>query len=978
MIPPSLPANENDRLTALHSIGILDTDPEEDFDNITKLAAWICRVPDSMVSLIDSDRQWFKSRIKLEICETDRKISFCGHAIHHLQDDVFVVEDALEDQRFNDNPLVTGEPYIRFYAGAPLVDEHGFALGTLCVIDRQPRKLTADQIQGLRTMARSVSALLQIRKQNKDLASEKEYTLRSLTHASPYLLIINREGSIQQIGDNFSISLPGICIGSKFDDFFSWESFNPAEIFTPDFNSKGIYIFSAKAQPQLYKSSIRLFSPDSFVIFANPVVNHQFPLVNYHVNVSHFQSQDYFSEFLFIRDSAVKSLAEMLEMNERISGKNKELRRIREELEVAKSALEEKVEERTLQVKHLAYFPHQNPNPVVELDVEKRVISYVNPAAENFFFNLLKKGFEGFISGIGLSNQDVLSGKSKKHRTEIGDNFLEANMFFVPGSSKLRFYFHDLTEIRNSQKEAEIKRLDFIRQQDILLEIRSLPSNLDFNEKLRIISQRASSFLGSHRSSIWFYSDENKSAIHTDAVFLKESLSFSEPLSLHRSDFPGYFEALTRHQEIVAVDAVHDPRTCEFAEVYLKPLGICSMLDVPIRRQNDVFGVLCSEYTGTLLKTWTENEIAFANSIADAISLAYETEQLKISQKNLAQKTRSLEQTMEQLVNMQGDLIRQEKLATLGMLIAGIAHEINTPLGAIKASNQIVEDTLRNEVFTSLAKMNQENFRQALDLFHLYQPAELPLNTREERALLKDLEEKLAAKYPLLKQPSRFARMILELGFHNLDPVLNRFLSSQDNKEVFHFALSLIRMNKSVQTIGIGVDKAARVVKALNNFSHGNLNQVMVDFNLYEGLELAITILWNKIKDGATIKLDVGRDVVLHGNQEELGQVWTNLINNALQASANKCVIHIQHGISGNWHHLKFSNDGPPIPEEILPKIFDAFFTTKSFGEGTGLGLNISRQIIEKHGGSIIVNSNSLETIFEVILPVNQPNQSAQ
>jgi signal transduction histidine kinase len=179
-------------------------------------------------------------------------------------------------------------------------------------------------------------------------------------------------------------------------------------------------------------------------------------------------------------------------------------------------------------------------------------------------------------------------------------------------------------------------------------------------------------------------------------------------------------------------------------------------------------------------------------------------------------------------------------------------------------------------------------------------------------------------------------------------------------------------MNKSVGTIEIAVDKAARVVKALNNFSHGNLEQELVDFQLRDSIDSVVTILWNKIKTGASVKLDVELNVLIFGNQEELAQVWTNLMNNALQASNNKCNILIRHWLVGGWHHIRFSNDGPPIPQEVLPKIFDAFFTTKKQGEGTGLGLNISKQIIEKHGGQIKVDSREGDTSFDIILPVKR------
>lgn len=137
MIPAPIPINETQRLNALQSLLVLDTPPEERFDRITRFAAAEFNVPVALVSLIDDKRQWFKARVGLDACETSRDISFCGHAIEG--DDVLVVEDARLDPRFADNPLVTGGPLIRFYAGAPLILPEGLSVGTLCVIDTTPR-----------------------------------------------------------------------------------------------------------------------------------------------------------------------------------------------------------------------------------------------------------------------------------------------------------------------------------------------------------------------------------------------------------------------------------------------------------------------------------------------------------------------------------------------------------------------------------------------------------------------------------------------------------------------------------------------------------------------------------------------------------------------------------------------------------------------------------------------------------------------
>lgn len=177
MKPAPIPIDDAFRIDTLQSLNILDTAPEERFDRLTRLARRLFDVPIALVSLVDERRQWFKSHDGLEATETPRDVSFCGHAI--LGNDVFLIPDAKADERFADNPLVTGEPFVRFYAGCPLVMSNGSTLGTLCIIDHMPRELDDDDISLLKDLARM---------------AEQELTAVQLATIDELTLLCNRRG----------------------------------------------------------------------------------------------------------------------------------------------------------------------------------------------------------------------------------------------------------------------------------------------------------------------------------------------------------------------------------------------------------------------------------------------------------------------------------------------------------------------------------------------------------------------------------------------------------------------------------------------------------------------------------------------------------------------------------------------------------------------------------------------------------------
>lgn len=223
---PPIPANETERLRELESYHILDTLPEQFYEDIVRLAAYICQTPMALVNLIDHDRQWSKARLGFTDSEVDRKLAFCSYTINY-PDDVFVVPDATCDERFAHNPFVRGDPYIRFYAGAPLVTPNGYALGTVCVVDVRPHQLTPEQIEMLRVLARQVVRQLELRRdvlalEQRLLTNEQEklslraYLLSIETQlvqvqqqalTDPLTGLLNRRGFEQRLQEEIDRSL---------------------------------------------------------------------------------------------------------------------------------------------------------------------------------------------------------------------------------------------------------------------------------------------------------------------------------------------------------------------------------------------------------------------------------------------------------------------------------------------------------------------------------------------------------------------------------------------------------------------------------------------------------------------------------------------------------------------------------------------------------------------------------------------------
>ncbi len=791
MEKPTTPINEQDRLDALDSYEILDTAEEHEFNDIVVLASQICGTDIALISLIDKNRQWFKSSIGLNTKETARDISFCGHAIN-IPNDIFIVDDARLDKRFSDNPLVTGEPHIVFYAGSPLIDDNGFALGTICLLHPAPKTLNENQITALKILGRKVILLLNNRKKSIELIREKAFLIESINFSSPFFLIVDKNNFILEFGDNYKKTTPEIKKGKLFSDYFVLESLvNFESLLASNSQENKLFFYKSIDEKQRFKCSVKKYNKEALLILSVPVINTIYTIKNLNISLNDFPKHDYIAEYIFLQQAATKGLSDLKIMNDNLNQKNKLLELSKSSLINANTLLEDKVNERTKKIRNLALFPEHNPNPVFEFDYENMVINYLNPAGKLVFFKNGELTSEDLFKILSITDEVINLKKTVKKEIEFKSEIYERNIFFIQETNTLRVYLHNITDTKKYQNE-------------------------------------------------------------------------------------------------------------------------------------------------------------------------------------LSKKNAELENTLAQIVNLQNDIIKKEKMATLGLLIAGIAHEINTPLGAIKASNDNLIYSIKIDLIDKIRELDVKDVIDSIELYFLNKQINtINRSSRHERFIIKKIEQELQLKHKNISNTNFYARKINELGFDHLDSSLEKYIKHKNSERIFTFAVNLLLIIKSTNTISIAIDKASKVVSSLNNFSHGNALDEITIFNLKENLDSVLTILWNKIKQGAKIINHIPDNVFIKGNQEELAQVWTNIINNALQASKNKCQIELYYSSEKETHIITFKNNGPEIPKDIINNIFDAFFTTKKQGEGTGLGLNIVKKIIEKNKGTIECISNSIETKFTIFLPIH-------
>lgn len=353
----------------------------------------------------------------------------------------------------------------------------------------------------------------------------------------------------------------------------------------------------------------------------------------------------------------------------------------------------------------------------------------------------------------------------------------------------------------------------------------------------------------------------------------------------------------------------------------------------------------------------------------EAENLATEYNQTLETQ--VTERTQELSKTLDYLQATQNELIQSEKMAALGQLVAGVAHELNTPLGAIRSSagnmTKFLGQTLSNlpSLFQSLSPAEAENF---FTLLNTSLQKDTSLTAKEERKLKRSLISQLEDQD--IDEADDIADTLIDMGIYEADDFLI-LLQKGDRDRILEMAYKLSEIQRGTQTINTATDRASKVVFALKNYARYDSSEVMIQSDIVDGIETVLTLYQNNIKQGVEVLRNFQTIDPILCYVDQLNQVWTNLIHNALQAMDNKGTLRIDIIQEDNYVKVAVTDSGKGIPAEVMPKIFEPFFTTKPPGEGSGLGLDIVKKIIEKHDGKIEVESVPGKTTFTVCLSVN-------
>ncbi len=934
MLEPQIPDNEAERLKALESYAILDTLEESDFDDITRLAAQISGKNIALISLVDRDRQWFKAKHGLAANETPRSVSFCGHAINTPQEP-FIVPDSSTDARFSDNPLVTGDPHVAFYAGFPISDTEGFTLGTLCVIDDKPGEITPEQQEALAILSKSVMNLLSLRRKNSEIAKEKKLSEKALQDLE---------------------------IISRFPDE------NPNPILRVDYYSSLKYTNAAAKN-----NFLPLISVEDGVIRESILTRAINELIENDLDQSHVAIEKNGNYF----DINLVNLRTHQYINLYVYDKSK--------------VMNETIEMKTFYETILDYFPID-----IGVFTSEHVYLYVNKEGikndeirrfmigktDYDYCDFRNVSYEMADRRRALFNQAKTENRiiSWEEEFKLPDGEIKVvQRQYSPILSQedsvkyMVGYGLDISSLKKTQQELNVQ-LNFMQLLSEIGQDFVGVKDAGFDQIVQRNLARIGTYIGAQR--VYFYTYN----FPQEQIELKHEWNIDRLVKLshkHRyislAVFPEWRVGPHLKNDPVLI---HDTNLLEEG-IYkneLIELSVKSFYSFPCINNNSCFGFIGVDFTEEP-RSPTDLEMLLLNLFSQILSNSYMSiEHIKeiqsnntlISKMNEDLETKIIEKTSENQELTQ-KISNLDKMAMIGELTSNIAHDLNTPIGSIKAASESVTYALERLFSTVLGKCTAEQiawvYSRKIDAINISVSILDAMKEKEQwKKLFEEVYSYRDADQKLIIDGIVRNRILPE------DAETVRYILEQPNKtellELMYHTLVVRTFNDSIL---YSAERATDVIKNLRFYIREGKKESQEEIDIEDSIRTVLRVFQHELNKGVKVHLNKIHPLKVRSYEAKLYQLWANILKNAIDAMGGKGNIYITLYKEDDKNHITIANDGPRIPDNILPSIFNKFFTTKDRTSGTGLGLNIVKEIMDEHNGTIVVNSSDEETIFHFV-----------